>query len=62
MFLISSGPCAFAINDVQEMDATISSLNTLEVKEAGPLVLAWAVFLCLISSLPGKEASAFLMV
>uniref|UniRef100_A0A1J3H018 Nucleoporin NUP188-like protein n=1 Tax=Noccaea caerulescens TaxID=107243 RepID=A0A1J3H018_NOCCA len=57
----SSGPCAFSINDVQEMDATISSLNTLEVKEAGPLVLAWAVFLCLISSLPGKEASPFLM-
>lgn len=44
------------------MDATISSLDTLEVKEAGPLVLAWAVFLCLISSLPGKEESPFLMV
>ncbi|CAH8305541.1 unnamed protein product [Eruca vesicaria subsp. sativa] len=56
-----SGACAFSIIDVQEMDATISSLNTLEVKEAGPLVLAWAVFLCLISSLPGKEESPFLM-
>ncbi|KAH0924428.1 hypothetical protein HID58_024446 [Brassica napus] len=56
-----SGPCVFSIIDVQEMDATISSLNTLEVKEAGPLVLAWAVFLCLISSLPGKEEIPFLM-
>ncbi|KAG2239471.1 hypothetical protein Bca52824_091717 [Brassica carinata] len=56
-----SGACVFSIIDVQEMDATISSLNTLEVKEAGPLVLAWAVFLCLISSLPGKEESPFLM-
>ncbi|ESQ53118.1 hypothetical protein EUTSA_v10024188mg [Eutrema salsugineum] len=56
-----SGPCVFSINDVQDMDATISSLNTLEVKEAGPLVLAWAVFLCLISSLPEKEESPFLM-
>ncbi|CAH8273756.1 unnamed protein product [Arabidopsis lyrata] len=56
-----SGTCVFSIVDVQEMDATISSLNTFEVKEAGPLVLAWAVFLCLISSLPGKEESPFLM-
>ncbi|KFK30471.1 hypothetical protein AALP_AA7G265400 [Arabis alpina] len=56
-----SGRCGFSIIDVQEMDATISSINTLEVKEAGPLVLAWAVFLCLISSLPGKEESPFLM-
>ncbi|VVB09622.1 unnamed protein product [Arabis nemorensis] len=56
-----SGRCVFSIIDVQEMDATISSLNTFEVKEAGPLVLAWAVFLCLISSLPGKEESPFLM-
>ncbi|CAB80539.1 putative protein [Arabidopsis thaliana] len=56
-----SGTCVFSIVDVQEMDATISSLNTSEVNEAGPLVLAWAVFLCLISSLPGKEESPFLM-
>ncbi|KAL1190225.1 hypothetical protein V5N11_016615 [Cardamine amara subsp. amara] len=56
-----SGTCVFSVIDVQEMDATISSLNTFEVKEAGPLVLAWAVFLCLISSLPGKEEIPFLM-
>ncbi|XP_010446392.1 PREDICTED: uncharacterized protein LOC104729180 isoform X1 [Camelina sativa] len=56
-----SGTCVFSIVDVQEMDATISSLNTFEVKEAGPLVLAWAVFLCLVSSLPGKEEIPFLM-
>ncbi|CAN8276683.1 unnamed protein product [Cochlearia groenlandica] len=56
-----SGSFVFSIDDVQEMDATISSLNTHEVNETGPLVLAWAVFLCLISSLPGKEEIPFLM-
>ncbi|XP_010555238.1 PREDICTED: uncharacterized protein LOC104824773 isoform X2 [Tarenaya hassleriana] len=56
-----SGSCVFSITDVQEMDAAISSLNTSEAKEAGPLILAWAVFLCLISSLPGKEENPLLM-
>lgn len=37
------------------MDTIVSSLNGFEIKEAGPLLLTWAVFLCLISSLPGKE-------
>ncbi|TYJ99583.1 nucleoporin NUP188-like protein isoform X2 [Cucumis melo var. makuwa] len=37
------------------MDAIVSSLNAFEIKEAGPLLLTWAVVLCLISSLPGKE-------
>ncbi|PON83420.1 hypothetical protein TorRG33x02_208350 [Trema orientale] len=51
----------FSITDVQEMDAIVSSLNAFETKEAGPLLLTWAVFLCLISSLPGKEENNFLM-
>ncbi|EXB39261.1 hypothetical protein L484_024956 [Morus notabilis] len=45
----------FSVTDVQEMDAIVSSFNAFETKEAGPLILTWAVFLCLISSLPGKE-------
>ncbi|GLT30700.1 hypothetical protein SLA2020_054910 [Shorea laevis] len=55
------GPSVFSLADVQEIDALISSFDTLEMKEAGPLVLSWAVFLCLISSLPGKEDNNFLM-
>jgi nuclear pore complex protein Nup188 len=50
------------LSDVQEMDSIISSFNAFELKEAGPLILAWAVFLCLISSLPGKEENNVLMV
>ncbi|CAK9162514.1 unnamed protein product [Ilex paraguariensis] len=43
------------------MDALVSGFNVFETKEAGPLILAWAVFLCLISSLPEKEENAVLM-
>ncbi|XP_062098692.1 uncharacterized protein LOC133804555 [Humulus lupulus] len=43
------------------MDAIVSSFNAFETKEAGPLILTWAVFLCLISSLPGKEENNVLM-
>ncbi|KAL8234414.1 hypothetical protein R6Q59_020514 [Mikania micrantha] len=46
------GNISFASTDIQEVDAIISSLDPFETKEAGPLILAWAVFLCLISSLP----------
>ncbi|XP_022947489.1 uncharacterized protein LOC111451342 [Cucurbita moschata] len=49
------GASVFTSSDFQEMDAIVSSLNAFEIKEAGPLLLTWAVFLCLISSLPGKE-------
>lgn len=48
--------------DVQEMEAIISTFNVFETKEAGPLILGWAVFLCLISSLPGKEENNVVMV
>uniref|UniRef100_A0A803NF80 Nucleoporin NUP188 homolog n=1 Tax=Cannabis sativa TaxID=3483 RepID=A0A803NF80_CANSA len=51
----------FSLIDVQEMDTIVSSLNAFETKEAGPLILTWAVFLCLISSLPGKEENNVLM-
>ncbi|KAL2254846.1 UNVERIFIED_CONTAM: hypothetical protein Sindi_0279300 [Sesamum indicum] len=55
------GTIAFSDVDVQQIDALVSSFNIFEAKEAGPLILAWAVFLCLISSLPGKEENNLLM-
>lgn len=55
------GSTFFSSSDVLEVDAIISTLNALETKEAGPLILAWAVFLCLITSLPGKEENNLLM-
>ncbi|KAL3621352.1 hypothetical protein CASFOL_036264 [Castilleja foliolosa] len=55
------GPIGFSEIDVQQMDVMISSFNSFEAKEEGPLILAWAVFLCLISSLPEKEGNMLLM-
>lgn len=55
------GKSVFTLADVQEMEAIISTFNVFETKEAGPLILAWAVFLCLISSLPGKEENNVVM-
>ncbi|KAF3639071.1 hypothetical protein FXO38_22874 [Capsicum annuum] len=52
----------FSLSEVQEIDAIVSSFDVLENKESGPLILAWAVFLCLISSLPEKEENNILMV
>ncbi|XP_042000671.1 uncharacterized protein LOC121750240 isoform X3 [Salvia splendens] len=47
--------------EVQQIDSMISSFNTFEYKELGPLILAWALFLCLVSSLPEKEENNMLM-
>lgn len=55
------GTFNFSMSDIQEMDALISSYDVFQMKEAGSLILAWAVFLCLISSLPGKEENYVLM-
>ncbi|KAJ7978575.1 Nucleoporin like [Quillaja saponaria] len=51
----------FSLTDVQEMDSLVSTFNAFQMKEAGPLILTWAVFLCLISSLPGRDKSNVLM-
>ncbi|CAA7391364.1 unnamed protein product [Spirodela intermedia] len=45
----------FSLADIQEMDAIISSMIPLETAEAGPLILAWGVFLYLVLSLPDKQ-------
>ncbi|KAJ4826105.1 hypothetical protein Tsubulata_010953 [Turnera subulata] len=52
---------SFSVTDIQEMDALVSSINNFEMKETGPLLLSWAVFLCLVSSFPGKEENDVLM-
>ncbi|XP_020110275.1 uncharacterized protein LOC109725483 isoform X2 [Ananas comosus] len=53
------GFSAFSLLDVQEMDAEVSSLSDLGFRESGPLILAWAVFLCLLSSLPESNTDLF---
>ncbi|GMH23663.1 hypothetical protein Nepgr_025506 [Nepenthes gracilis] len=55
------GSILFSLSSIQEMDAVISSFDVFEMKEVGPLFLLWAVFLCLIISLPGKEDDSQLM-
>lgn len=60
--LIRENHSTFSLVDMQDMDATVSSFNALETVEAGPLLLAWAVFLCLMLSLPEKEDCNPLMV
>ncbi|XP_065865698.1 uncharacterized protein [Euphorbia lathyris] len=55
------GACVFSLTDIQEMDALVSSISAFEIKEAGPLILTWAVCVCLISSLPAKEENIVLM-
>ncbi|KAJ0076746.1 hypothetical protein Patl1_36101 [Pistacia atlantica] len=55
------GALVFTSTDVLEMDALLATFDVLELKEAGPLIFAWAVFLCLVSSLPGKEENNALL-
>jgi len=50
------------MTDVQEMDALVSTFNAFEMNEAGPLVLAWAVFLYLLLTLLEKDENNELMV
>ncbi|KAK9129506.1 hypothetical protein Sjap_009993 [Stephania japonica] len=55
------GSTLYSSADIQEMDAIVSSFNSFEAEEASPLVLSWAVFICLISSLPEKQDSNLVM-
>ncbi|CAL5402245.1 unnamed protein product [Camellia sinensis] len=55
------GSTALSLSDIQEIDAIISSFSAFEAKDSGPLILSWAVFLCLLSSLPGKQENNVLM-
>nr|KYP39665.1 hypothetical protein KK1_039024 [Cajanus cajan] len=55
------GVSTFSMTDVQEMDALVSTFNAFEMNEAGPLVLAWAVFLYLLLTLLEKDENNELM-
>ncbi|XP_020260505.1 uncharacterized protein LOC109836876 isoform X2 [Asparagus officinalis] len=50
-----------SLSDVLEMDLLVSSFSDLGAKEAGPLLLVWAVFVCLLLSLPGRTENNVLM-
>ncbi|WVZ58174.1 hypothetical protein U9M48_008470 [Paspalum notatum var. saurae] len=54
---LSGGCSAFSVVDILEMDVEISKLPEFSVVESGPLMLAWAVFLCLVLSLPESNAN-----
>ncbi|KAL5168904.1 hypothetical protein HKD37_11G030947 [Glycine soja] len=56
------GVSTFSMTSVQEMDALVSTFNAFEMKAAGPLVLAWAVFLYLLLTLVEKDENNELMV
>ncbi|XP_020681493.1 uncharacterized protein LOC110098887 [Dendrobium catenatum] len=58
---ISEGGFIFSMQDVQEMDFLVSTFSGLGTFEAGPLFLAWAVFICLLSSLPDLKNESILM-
>ncbi|KAJ1262529.1 hypothetical protein BS78_09G115200 [Paspalum vaginatum] len=54
---LSGGHSAFSVVDILEMDVEISKLPEFSVVESGPLMLAWAVFLCLVLSLPESNTN-----
>ncbi|KAJ0962473.1 hypothetical protein J5N97_030301 [Dioscorea zingiberensis] len=53
--LFRQGNIVFSWSEIQEIDAVVSSFSTLGLVEAGPLILAWATFLCLLLSLPDSK-------
>ena len=56
LFCPSGGRSQFSVADILEMDIEVSKLPEFAV-ESGTLILAWAVFLCLVLSLPGNNAN-----
>ena len=52
----------FSLGDIQEMNALVLSIISLQTAETGPLILSWGVFLQLILSLPDKKEYKPLMV
>nr|CAB3499887.1 unnamed protein product [Digitaria exilis] len=54
---LSVGCSAFSVGDILEMDVEISKLPEFSMVESGPLILAWAVFLCLVLSLPESNTN-----
>lgn len=56
-FGLSGGYSTFSVVDILEMDVEVSKLPEFAAVESGPLILAWAVFLCLVMSLPGSNTN-----
>ncbi|XP_066386529.1 uncharacterized protein [Miscanthus floridulus] len=54
---LSGGCSAFSVGDILEMDVEISKFPEFSMVESGPLILAWAVFLCLVLSLPESNTN-----
>ncbi|KAJ4780327.1 Nucleoporin NUP188 [Rhynchospora pubera] len=52
--------CAFSLTDIQEIDVEISMFSEELERESGPLVLAWAVHLCLVSSLLESDTNTLM--
>jgi hypothetical protein len=58
----SSVECsAFSVGDILDI-IEISKLPEFFMEESGPLILAWAVFLCLVQSLLGSNCILVTMV
>lgn len=62
LFCLSGGHSTFSLGDILEMNAEVSNLPEFAVVESGPLILAWAVFLCLVLSLPGSNTNLVIMI
>jgi nuclear pore complex protein Nup188 len=61
LFCPSGGYSPYSVADILEMDVEVSKLPEFAV-ESGPLFLAWAVFLCLVLSLPGNNANVVTVI
>ncbi|XP_059074406.1 uncharacterized protein LOC131045463 isoform X2 [Cryptomeria japonica] len=51
----SQGSHAFSLGDLQEIDDLISDIISSEAPEVGPIMFAWAIFICLVSMLTKTE-------
>ncbi|XP_042423045.1 uncharacterized protein LOC122010593 [Zingiber officinale] len=58
---LREGGSIFSVTEIKELDAQVSSFADSYAVEAGPLLLAWAVFQCLVLSLPERNNSTTLM-
>lgn len=61
-FCLSGGCSAFSVGDILEMDVEISKFPEFSMVESGALILAWAVFLCLVLSLPESNTNLVMMI
>ncbi|XP_002977285.2 uncharacterized protein LOC9638778 isoform X1 [Selaginella moellendorffii] len=50
----SQGGHGFSADELQELDVVLSGLDLTVTTEYAPLLLAWATFICLVSSLPDQ--------